>query len=489
MFYVIIFSVCYILLVILLFYLFKLTDYIRQFFISLWVLLFCFITYVAVYLVKDPFSFEVVKKLFFMYGKILILLLLLIITCIIVYQIFIKIFLFSVSHNLFITIIISILLLALIHPLIEDQNHPVLNLIKDVIFYVPCLITDLIEYSIKDYNNTPSTTFILFVIIVLFCLMYFLIPLIKPQDGIVIISDPENLNKNIVSLTILDINNKIKNSNLYSNSEINLYSSHVSNVKYKPPQVASFPTDRHSQSSYESFVSVQETDMSPVNNLFRTYPTPPKLINSNVDAPNKKKNKNKNKNKNKKKSILPSAVEKQLNTIYSQFEATIDTLSGSSIFTYVGPYISNYSMTFWLYLNNNNDNNKVEDSILSFGWKLYMKMDHSTKELIIEIVKNDKNDDKGIVSVYKTTEILIQRWNHIVINYSDSKFSLFINNNLVGSYPINASIEPSDVLIVGSENNNANVGGICNFKYYNYPLPLNKIKSIYTKYNKRNPPL
>ena len=65
---VIIFLVCYILLVILLFYLFNLPDYIRQFFVSLWVLLFCFITYVAVYLIKNPGNFvEVVKNLFFMY--------------------------------------------------------------------------------------------------------------------------------------------------------------------------------------------------------------------------------------------------------------------------------------------------------------------------------------------------------------------------------------------------------------------------------------
>ena len=45
-----------------------------------------------------------------------------------------------------------------------------------------------------------------------------------------------------------------------------------------------------------------------------------------------------------------------------------------------------------------------------------------------------------------------------------------------------------DTLTIGSTNN-INFGNICNFRYYNKTIDLSKIKSIYTKYNKKTPPL
>jgi hypothetical protein len=91
--------------------------------------------------------------------------------------------------------------------------------------------------------------------------------------------------------------------------------------------------------------------------------------------------------------------------------------------------------------------------------------------------------------VYKSRHILYQKWNHIVINVG-TKVNLFINNNLVGTneYKKASVVDLYDSLIIGSTQN-SNFGSICNFRYYNKSLDLSKIKSIYTKYNKKNPPI
>ena len=100
--------------------------------------------------------------------------------------------------------------------------------------------------------------------------------------------------------------------------------------------------------------------------------------------------------------------------------------------------------------------------------------------------------------VYRSKGILYQRWNHVVINSNDSKIDIFINNNLVGTHKYHNNIDPEtnvyppvslyDSLIVGSTDNH-NFGNICNFRYYSSNIDLSKIKSIYTKYNKKTPPL
>jgi hypothetical protein len=106
--------------------------------------------------------------------------------------------------------------------------------------------------------------------------------------------------------------------------------------------------------------------------------------------------------------------------------------------------------------------------------------DNTANELVL-LLEGDE--------VYRSKGILFQRWNHVVINVG-TKVDLFINNNLVGTneYKKASVVDLYDSLIIGSLKN-ANFGSVCNFRYYNKTLDLSKINSIYTKYNKKNPPI
>jgi hypothetical protein len=75
------------------------------------------------------------------------------------------------------------------------------------------------------------------------------------------------------------------------------------------------------------------------------------------------------------------------------------------------------------------------------------------------------------------------------MNYNYGNFDLFINNHLVGTYPhVVETINPDDLLIVGSSNNK-NIGGICNMKYYELPIGSRKINNIYTTFHNKKIPL
>lgn len=64
----------------------------------------------------------------------------------------------------------------------------------NILFYIPCLISDFIQYIISEYSQTPRTTFILFVIEILLILFYFyLLPAMNTlinRDSLLLVDKP-----------------------------------------------------------------------------------------------------------------------------------------------------------------------------------------------------------------------------------------------------------------------------------------------------------
>jgi hypothetical protein len=166
--------------------------------------------------------------------------------------------------------------------------------------------------------------------------------------------------------------------------------------------------------------------------------------------------------------------------LYAIYQSLISIFNPSTLSS---PYRYNYGLSFWLYINTFHfkQNALQTQEIISFGRKLSLTYDNIENEIVILLEKEE---------VYRSKGILYQRWNHIVINSDDTKLDLFINNNLVGTYKYNiaSTVDLDDSLIIGSMNN-INFGNVCNFRYYTNILDLSKIKSIYTKYNKKTPPI
>ena len=478
------------------------------------------------------FSFYFVK-----YFKFVILLIILAFASYYVYRLFINSSVFLLSYSLWGTIGLLIIVLALLNQYSDTGtiDNPVLQLAKDIIMYIPCILTDLIEYVKKDYNNTPTTTFILFIILVVYILFMYGIPEIGRQmyknDGITLITTPVYLNTNIISLSRNDLNEKIMDSLPFYDrwtQTLILKLESIIDISGNPrakviPDLSANPLDisanltkimnqyqgivndisanRVKSNFKETFTSVQNEDTKTANAIY-SY-----LHSTEQDILNKLTGQDPEIQRDidglaflwdnrpellrayisylvLKHPDLLNVVDK-VQILYSATFATGYTLlSVPSILFGTKRESGNlyhYAISSWVYFNTL-DTCVDKQTILTFGLKPSLYYTPSKSELTVEI-NNKKND-----ILYRTNTVLYQRWNHIVMNYSYGKFDLFINNNLVTTMNLLPVMSPQEMLIVGSSDNN-NVGGICNMKYYNIPLTASKINSIYKTFHNNSTPI
>ena len=503
---------CYIILFFLFLY-FSFSNYstnVKAPFYLLFVLLFTYITYVSSIFWSNKNEnesqlFYIFQRFFFIYGEYILIILGLFIVCIILYKIFMGLFIFSLTHSMW-AIIIIILFLALLKNMFyqTEDDGPFVTLIKDVIFYIPCLITDSIDFIKKDYAKTPSTTFIVFILIVIFSIIFFVSPLINLDGGHLLMSGPQNLN----TITVFSTEELLALDNKTIDEWKTDVSYNINDLLIPPEKTKIYPSDKFTKDivdkSIENFSQEFTQEISKefiegfsgliqqdTNRQFNFGSGEiPESSTNNFDI-----------------KALYDEQSKQLQTYLSKIDSAIksfkDLFKGNSYGSY-SPYTYNYGLSFWVYINTFHFK-KISSNlqkILTFGEKFTLLYDTRLNEFIITLQGDE---------VYRSKGILFQRWNHIVVNSEDSKIDLFINNNLVGTYKY-SKIVPKiqnqsqdedeninqignvsvvslyDSLNVGSRDN-INFGIICNLRYYNTILDLGKIKSIYTKYNKKNPPL
>jgi hypothetical protein len=95
-------------------------------------------------------------------------------------------------------------------------------------------------------------------------------------------------------------------------------------------------------------------------------------------------------------------------------------------------------------------------------------------------------DNKGNRIIYVKKNVLLQKWNNLILNFNGGTLDVFLNGELVKSAIGVVSYITYDTLIVGQ--NNGLSGGVANLIYYKSPLELNKIKKLYNQMKNKNPP-
>lgn len=80
---------------------------------------------------------------------------------------------------------------------------------------------------------------------------------------------------------------------------------------------------------------------------------------------------------------------------------------------------------------------------------------------------------------YEEVDMPLQKWNHVVFNYTKSNADLFINGELKASVPReNENFTVGDTMVVGQKGGLS--GGVCNMVYFSRPLAKYEIESIYS---------
>ena len=211
--------------------------------------------------------------------------------------------------------------------------------------------------------------------------------------------------------------------------------------------------------------------------------------------------------------------------------ASYQTLSGSDKFDY------RYAISFWFYIDafppSTNSSYMKVVPILSYGENPTIKYSSETNTMFItvkqnteansdttnikkeeieiksETVKNWKSsqdkisnaieavksmsfsltgevDAEGNRIIYKQPNVLLQKWNHVVLNYSGGTLDVFYNGKLVKSAIEVVPYMKYDNLTIGTENGVK--GNVANLMYFKMPLDILTIHTLYTSLKDKNPP-
>jgi hypothetical protein len=424
------------------------------------------------------------------------------------------------------------------------MNNPILELIKNVVMYLPCLISDTIDYMKKDYQDTPSTVLIVFALLVLYLFLWLLIPTVRKEfsknQGALLVDQPVYLNQTVALFTREKLLEKISDARpfydrivqriLMSTQNIDLSMNHIEvNSEDKAYDVsvnssnvfhAAFPPDRRTNKSFKDNVlaypdrymikeaftmSAVNNDRQALQNVLNFLTVEQQRILDFVMANNEvvritvySLQQTSDLLKQYVNSIIQSSPEllsalDKFHMIMSMGRAARDAtfITFLDMLTYVKPEeVSSmvryhYALSFWVYLEKTDANPGLQ-TIVAYDVRPSLFYDTTNQELVLTAGTAESAEP---VVLFKTNKIIFQRWNHVVLNYNYGQLDLVINNNIVGNFQhLVPKLDPYETLVIGSVNN-SEIGGICNVRYFELPLTASQISSIYTTYNGRSPPI
>lgn len=196
-------------------------------------------------------------------------------------------------------------------------------------------------------------------------------------------------------------------------------------------------------------------------------------------------------------------------------------------------YNYQYAMSFWFYLDSfppsTSTANNQTSNILCYGENPCVKYDGATNTILIT-VKNDgdsriamrkqrqqqnpntkvtegftmsdiKNkieevktmavsndlDSMGNRIIYKHSNVLLQKWNNIIMNYKGGTLDVFYNGELVKSAIEVVPYMKFDMLTVGS--NNGISGNVANLVYFDTPIDYLQVHTLYNSLKGSSPPI
>jgi hypothetical protein len=145
-----------------------------------------------------------------------------------------------------------------------------------------------------------------------------------------------------------------------------------------------------------------------------------------------------------------------------------------------------YGISFWVYIDTLPPHYNKYASLLNYGNKPNILYNPAANTFIVSIekafVKNNLNelhklDDDGNIIIYKKKHFQLQKWHHIVVNYTDGLLDIFLNGTLVKSTKYVIPYMKLDSLTIG-EKQGVN-GKIQDVIYYTSPLTTQQINNNY----------
>lgn len=321
-------------------------------------------------------------------------------------------------------------------------------------FFIPCLLSDYLDYLKSEYQSTPPVVFILLIAEILLILAYIYLPkwmnkhLIK--NSTVIQRSPLRLDiaTNLRNNTIFRINPKDilvttdkvqdKNTLLGKNSNVITTmldgSGNLVNTGIRDTYTSNF--------GLSMWIYVNEKDVG-LNELEYKKTVSFKDVREDVIIAGKKR------------GSAIKRIRKDEKKLTPPYEIPIFKYGNTN-----EGYLGKPSVT---YLGNSR-------------WKFNMTV--------------PSNPDKENNTTYFIMSMPSQKWNNVVFNYYDNKVDLWINGNLernmdLQENPLNH--QQSDVITVGSKS--GLMGALCNLQFFSKPMTATQITQSYNLLYSQNPPV
>jgi cytochrome bd-type quinol oxidase subunit 2 len=188
-------------------------------------------------------------------------------------------------------------------------------------------------------------------------------------------------------------------------------------------------------------------------------------------------------------------VNKPVDTNMQYSLGTYEELNGSDKFDY------QYAISCWVFIEsaapNTSPSYNKYTSLLNFGNKPNVLYNGSTNTLMItmqqkDLKKTTKNklmdfDENGNRIIYIKNNVLLQKWNNIIINYNGGVLDIFLNGELVKSDIGVVPYYTLDNLTIGEDNGIK--GGICNVVYFKKALTSTNIYLLYNMVKNKDLPV
>jgi hypothetical protein len=162
---------------------------------------------------------------------------------------------------------------------------------------------------------------------------------------------------------------------------------------------------------------------------------------------------------------------------------SFSSVSTAPTYKRVDDHIRNYhhAISFWFYVNATQVRGSADGgtfvTILNYGQTNVSYSGYNNALRVKAATSDDGTKNPVVKTVYKNKEFMLQKWNHMILNYDSGTLDVFLNGQLVASANQQNLKQDSSELVVGA--NRGLNGQICNINYFNQTLNVDQIYNLY----------